>query len=80
MQKTNFLQKSPGDSSSSRAAFMLIILVSLFLTVLMVIKGKDIVDIVTLYSTMTATGITLKTLSKSQELKEAKETQNQNQS
>lgn len=75
--KTGFLQKSPGDSSSSRAAFMLIILVSLFLTVLMVVRDKSIVDIVTLYSTMTATGITLKTLSKSQELKEAKDTQNQ---
>jgi len=60
--KTGFLQKSPGDSSSSRAAFMLIILVSLFLTVLMVVRDQSIVDIVTLYSTMTATGITLKTL------------------
>lgn len=77
--KTGFLQKSPGDSSSSRAAFMLIILVSLFLTVLMVVREKSIVDIVTLYSTMTATGITLKTLAKSQELKEAKDTQNQKQ-
>lgn len=77
--QTGFLQKAPGDSSSSRAAFMLIILVSLFLTVLMVIRDKNIVDIVTLYSTMTATGITLKTLSKSQELKEGKDIQKQNQ-
>jgi len=67
MNKTGFLEKSPGNFSSMRAAFALIILVSLGLTVLMVIKEKPIVDVVTLYTTMTATAITLKTIQNSQE-------------
>lgn len=70
MNKTGFLQSSPGNFSSMRAAFALIILVSLGLTVLMVLKEKPIVDVVTLYTTMTATAITLKTIQNSQENKE----------
>jgi hypothetical protein len=70
MNKTGFLEKSPGNFSSNRAAFMLIIVVSLFLTVMMVFKDKPIVDVVTLYGTMTATAITLKSLSKGLENKE----------
>lgn len=69
-RKIGLLEKAPGDFSSSRAAFMLIIIVSLYLVVLMVHQGKPIIDVATLYTTLTATAITLKTLSKSQELKE----------
>ena len=69
MNKTGFLEQSPGNSSSMRLAFLLIVVVALFLTTLMVIRDKDIVDIVTLYTTMTATAITLKTIQNSQENK-----------
>lgn len=55
-----------------RAAFLLIIIVSLYLTVYMVMSGKPVVDIVTLYTTMTATAITLKTIQNSQEIKQNK--------
>lgn len=72
MQRTGLLEVSPGNFSSMRAAFLLIIVVSLYLTVYMVMMGKPVVDIVTLYTTMTATAITLKTIQKSQEIKQHK--------
>ena len=72
MQKTGLLESSPGNFSSMRAAFLLIIIVSLYLTVYMVMSDKPVVDIVTLYTTMTATAITLKTIQNSQEIKQNK--------
>jgi c-di-AMP phosphodiesterase-like protein len=67
MEKTGFLDSSPGNASSMRLAFIMIIIVALFLTILMVVRNKDIVDVITLYTTMTATAITLKTIQNSQE-------------
>ena len=72
---TNFnsiFSERSDSASSNRIAFIAIVLVACFLTVYMILLGREVVETTILFTSMTGTGIGLKAAGKGQENQRAK--------